>query len=258
MSGSRSRLTDLPGEYPFGVLVLSLLVIIIGAPLTSGLGREVSVMHGAGSIAPLVLVLTLASGFAIWKTSGNRAAFAVLGGLVLISLYLSTVFRHHALTAVHLVGQILFLLYVIAVVTRAVFSAPLVDGNILFGAASIYLLIGVLAGFVFSLVELIVPGSFLVVPAGGPTAGSVIKPDAGWLIYFSFTTLTTVGFGDIIPAGEISRSLAVLEAVVGQILLVVMMARLVGLHVAQVSSGRHHTPVVFETAEHPAGHKKDA
>jgi len=249
MSAARPRLPALLKEYPFGVLVLSLLLIVIGAPLTSGMGRDVSFMRGAGSIAPLVLILTLASAFAIWQTARNRAAFIVLGGLVLIFLYLSTVFRHHAVTAVHLIGQIIFLIYVIAVVTRVVFRAPIVDGNILFGAASIYLLIGVLAGFVYSLIELVVPGSFSVIPPNGHALEPLAKPDAGWLIYFSFTTLTTVGFGDIMPASEISRSLAVLEAVIGQIVLVVMMARLVGLHVAQVSSGKHHNAVVFETTD---------
>jgi hypothetical protein len=54
--------------------------------------------------------------------------------------------------------------------------------------------------------------------------------------------------GDIVPATDIARSMVVLEAVIGQILIVLMMARLVGLHVAQVSSG-HNRPVAFETTE---------
>jgi len=70
----------------------------------------------------------------------------------------------------------------------------------------------------------------------------------GWLVYFSFTTLTTVGFGDVLPAKAFARSLSVLEAVIGQIMLVVMMARLVGLHVAHATSSKSH-PVEFSTDE---------
>lgn len=235
-------------EYPFAVLLASLLLIIIGAPLTSKLGGGPAFMPSEMSIAPLVLVLTLAAGYAVWPVAKSRATAIVLGGFVLVLLYLSTVFRHHLVAATHLIGQVIFLIYVIAVVTRVVFKAPIVDGNILCGAATIYLLIGVLSGFIYSLLELYMPGSFTVQPAGAPPNGPHIHPDAGWLIYFSFTTMTTVGFGDVLPSSEVARSMSVLEAVIGQILLVVMMARLVGLHVAQVSAGKHK-PMVFETSD---------
>lgn len=216
--------------------------------MTTQLGTNTAFMPGQAAIAPLVLLLTLAAGYAIWPAAKFRATAIVLGGLVLVLLYLSTVFKHNLLSATHLGGQILFLIYVIAVVTRVVFRAPIVDGNILCGAASIYLLIGVLAGFVYLLVELYFPGSFTVQPAGASRHAPYVHADAGWLIYFSFTTLTTEGFGDVLPSSEIARSLSVLEAVVGQILLVVMMARLVGLHVAQVSATKHK-PMVFETSD---------
>jgi hypothetical protein len=141
-----------------------------------------------------------------------------------------------------------FLTYVILVVVKVVFRASLVDGNILCGAASLYLMIGVLIGFIYSLIELLDPGSFAIIPPTGQPAPSPDKVHAGWLIYFSLTTLTTVSMGDIVPATDIARSMVVLEAIIGQILIVLMMARLVGLHVAQVSSGRNK-PVAFETSE---------
>ena len=257
MSKPRSHLVELFEEYPFGILVVSLFLLIIGAPMTSHLDQHVAFFRGEVAIAPFVLILTIAAAHAIWPVARNRATAIVLGGFVLAFLSISTVFRHHIITATHLIGQIVFLTYVISVTTRVVFRAPIVDGNILFGAASIYLLIGVMAGFVYSLVELFIPGSFTIVPPGGTPVAAPQHPDAGWLIYFSFTTLTTVGFGDVLPSNQITRSLAVLEAVVGQILLVVMMARLVGLHVAQVSSRHQHVPVQFETAEHSPKPKRE-
>ena len=53
------------------------------------------------------------------------------------------------------------------------------------------------------------------------------------LLYFSFTTLTTVGFGDITPVSAFARMFSVTEAIAGQVILVVLVARLVGMHVAQ-------------------------
>lgn len=248
MAKHRNPVAQFLAEYPFGVLLASLLLIIVGAPLTGRISHNVSFMHGQAAIAPFVFLLTMASAYALWTTPRHRTATIVLGSLVLLLLYLSTIFRLDSFVAVHLTAQAAFMIFVIGVMLRKVFSAPVVDSNILCGAASLYLLIGVLMGFVFSIIEIVLPGSFTIVPPGGVLPHQAIRPGPGWLIYYSFTTLTTVGFGDVMPSSDLARSASVFEAVIGQMLLVVMMARLVGLHVAQVST-RHHQPVVFETSE---------
>ncbi len=240
-------------EYPFAVLLGSLLLIIMAAPLTERLSHNISFFRGQAAIAPFVFLLTLASAIALWSTPRHRTVTIVFGSVVLLLLYFSTVFRHPSFAAVHLTAQTFFMGFVIAVMLRRVFSAPVVDANILCGAASLYMLIGVMMGFVFSLIEIAVPGSFTILPPSNEKLPHPIHPGPGWLIYYSFTTLTTVGFGDVLPSSDLARSASVFEAVVGQMLLVVMMARLVGLHVAQVST-RHHQPVVFETSDGP--HRK--
>lgn len=221
--------------------------MIIGAPMSGHFGQYLPVLRGDAAIAPFVLILTLSAAWAILPTAKNRAPSIVLGGFVVALMGLSAVFRHDSFTALHLIAQIIFLTYVIALVTGVVFRAPVVDGNILCGAAALYLLIGVLLGIIYALIEIILPGAFSIQPAEIPPHSTVVPVTTGWLIYFSFTTLTTVGFGDVLPSSDIARSLAVLEAVIGQILLVVMMARLVGLHVAQATAGRRHQPVIFDT-----------
>ena len=55
-------------------------------------------------------------------------------------------------------------------------------------------------------------------------------------LYYSFVTLTTLGYGDISPASSMARMLAAIEAVVGQVYLTVLVARLVGLHIAQATN----------------------
>lgn len=225
-------------ENPFVVLLVALLIMMLGAPFAPHIGRIFPKDSKDASLAPFILILTVGAAWAIWPTAKNRALTIVLGGIMLALLYLSTVFvQQQSFVAIHLVGQSLFLSYVIAVVTRDVFEAPIVDGNILCGAACLYLLVGVLMGFLYCLVEMFLPGAFTVTNLDGRPTQTNLVVNPGWLVYFSFTTLTSVGFGDILPTSEISRSLSAFEAVIGQIMVVVMMARLVGLHVAQISSG---------------------
>ncbi|HEY5705100.1 MAG TPA: ion channel [Terrimicrobiaceae bacterium] len=248
MRGSPNKPALLLKEYPFGILLASLMMTIIGAPLTTKLAAFIPGLSGQAAIAPLVFVLTLAAAYAISSSAHSRATGIVLGGLVVAFLCLSTLVRHDSLIAINLVAQMAFLMYVIFVVVKVVFRASLVDVNILCGAASLYLMIGVLIGFIYSLIELLIPGSFTIVEVAGRATPDPAKVHAGWLIYFSLTTLTTVSLGDILPSTDIARSMVVLEAILGQILIVLMMARLVGLHVAQATSP-HGKPVAFETSE---------
>ena len=103
------------------------------------------------------------------------------------------------------------------------------------GAICAYLLVGVDWGLLYAWIGWMDPGSFGGIEA--LNAARIGEP----MIYFSFATLTTLGYGDITPVGHAARTLAWLEAVVGQIYLVVMVARLVGLHVSR-SSENTRTP----------------
>ncbi len=95
------------------------------------------------------------------------------------------------------------------------------------GAVVVYLLLGLMWAFAYDLVELLRPQSF--VAEGSPISvlNNEIPPPK--LLYFSFATLTTVGYGDITAANPIARSLAVLEALVGQLFPVILIARLVSM-----------------------------
>jgi hypothetical protein len=95
-----------------------------------------------------------------------------------------------------------------------------VDGERICGALCVYLLAGIAFGGVFAALEALAPGSFS--GAGDDGIGSAV--------YFSFTTLTSVGYGDVFPAAPAARALAILEAVFGQLYLAVLIARLVSLY----------------------------
>ncbi len=95
------------------------------------------------------------------------------------------------------------------------------------GAIVAYLLAAVAFAYLYEILELFQPGSF----SGIPDAASLQElGDA--LMYFSLASLTTMGYGDIVPVSGLARPVAVLEGAFGTLYLAVMIAKLVGLHIA--------------------------
>ena len=115
-------------------------------------------------------------------------------------------------------------LMAIVVVVQA-FRSALVNVHRIQGAVAAYLLFGLTWAAAYQLVDALAPGSF----AGAPTAA----PDSRLWIYFSFVTLTTVGYGDVTPVHPAARSLALLEALTGQLYPAILLARLVSLQAAR-------------------------
>ena len=87
-----------------------------------------------------------------------------------------------------------------------------------------FILIAAAFAAAFTIIELAAPGSFEGIDPGGDVRVE--------LTYFSFVTLTTLGYGDIVPTNQLARALATGEAIVGQVYLGVFVASLVGLHLA--------------------------
>ena len=123
------------------------------------------------------------------------------------------------------VSQALFNAYMIFIIIYYIFEIQLVTRDIIAAALIAYLFIGLFMANLYLLVELIYPGSFSI-------SHETILKDPGVFKYFSFVTLTTLGYGDISPISSQARSLSVLEAFVGQIYLAVLIARLVGMKAA--------------------------
>jgi len=128
--------------------------------------------------------------------------------------------------------RLVFLSYVLALVLRRVMRDRLVTLDTVAGAACVYFLLGVIWGDLFLLVERWRPGSFAVPTSWMVGTGRDLRSS---LTYFSFATLTTVGYGDIHPTDPAAGSLCVAEALIGQLYLAIMIARMVGLHTSQRS-----------------------
>jgi hypothetical protein len=135
--------------------------------------------------------------------------------------------------------SILFFSFIGGTILRHVLQDERVTFDKICAALCSYLLLGSIFAILYSLLEFLDPGTFLVggevIPKGDPAA--FYGAGLGQAIYFSFTTLTTLGYGDITGATPVARNLSVLEAIIGQIYLVVLVARLVGLEISH-SSGK--------------------
>jgi hypothetical protein len=103
-----------------------------------------------------------------------------------------------------------------------VFSRGIINGHRIRGAVAVYLLVGLSWAWIYRLSLLLAPGAIVV--ANSPDQNLLAGTH---LVYFSFTTLTTVGYGDIVPVHAIVRSLANLEALIGQLYPVILIGRLI-------------------------------
>ena len=118
--------------------------------------------------------------------------------------------------------------YTLILLVRHIRETGEISADLLYGAGCIYMLIGFAWSGICMTIELLRPGSFLQVTAEG------YKPisHASDLVYYSFTTLTTLGYGDITPQLPITRSLAILEAITGVLFMGILIGTLVGIFVA--------------------------
>src|SRR5262249_56877801 len=105
-----------------------------------------------------------------------------------------------------------------------------------YAALSAYLLAGLVFGVLHWAITIRWPGSL----AEAGAVGTPVPIPLSTAIYYSFVTLATLGYGDVVPRTQVARGLAVLEAVGGQLYIAVMIARLVGAHIE--TSRRHDEP----------------
>jgi hypothetical protein len=118
-----------------------------------------------------------------------------------------------------------FTLILLLVLTfRSILSARIIDQNVIFGVVAGYVLIGFVGGLIAIAIGVAYPGAF------NNVEGVISSPEA---VYFSFITMTTLGYGDITPAIQDSRSLAILLSIVGPMYVAIVIALMVGKFAAR-------------------------
>ncbi len=160
----------------------------------------------------------------------SRPAWAFKLGLALIVPAIALTLLTYAVTVPRLeLGRYLFTLLAFAftavVMVIHTLQAKRVTVEQISGALSAYLLFGLVWGLAYFLLESAAPGSLSIGSVSDEARFSAS-------VYYSFVTLTTLGYGDILPLTDRARSLAYVEAVIGQIYLAVLVGKLVGMYVS--------------------------
>lgn len=120
-----------------------------------------------------------------------------------------------------------FFLFVTFTLLNMIIKTKEITQNTLYGAVCAYLLLGLLWASIYGLINHLAPGSIF---HGSGVTGEMTSND---IIYFSYTTLTSLGYGDISTVTPAGRIMSVLEAVIGQLFIAFMVARLIGIYTTQ-------------------------
>lgn len=176
----------------------------------------------------VTLVLILALGMLSLQQRVWIGRLLVVLGAILLPIQ---VWRYIApgtlILVLHPLGTILFLILVSWALTDTLFRSQRISLQQVMGGVVLYLNVGLTFALAYTLVEHLVPGA-LSLPPPGPA--KPVHPT--YFTYFSFATLTTVGYGDTVPVSPIARSLATLEATLGQLFPAIILARLVSIELA--------------------------
>jgi hypothetical protein len=148
-----------------------------------------------------------------------QAAAVLAAAAVVLAIIAAIDESSHLLGASSLVVAALLLLAVGAIL-RAILRATEVGFRTILGAISVYLILGLLFTFLYAALDRI---------QSNPFFGTGVEVRGGDYVFFSFTTLTTTGYGNLIPAGQPGKMFAGLEMLIGQIFLVTLVAGLVSL-----------------------------
>ena len=178
--------------------------------------------EGGPRLGGIAMGVTLAAALAaVGLHVGAVILFSVAGAGIAVESFADST----SIAAVSVGLRTLFLGYVTVRVVWRVVNDRVITHDTVFAVACGYVLIGLTWGGLYALVEAFKPGSFNVPPEWAGLTGGAVRP----LTYFSLVVLTTVGFGDIMPRGPTASGLCVAEAIVGQLYMAIMIARMVGI-----------------------------
>jgi len=203
----------------YAILFYSLLITIAAGPLFEALGVD------AGLLEVLLAANLLAAVLPVGPGAVRRFLLCAL--LAVCSMRLGAAWLDNPMvTVISLAMWTVVALIAAAGAIRFAMRARTVDREHLYAALDAYLLFGIFQGVLYWALDRAWPASIVVT---GQQTEVLLSLSAS--IYFSFVTLVTLGYGDILPHSDAARGLAIVEAVTGQFFLAVMIAHLVSLHV---------------------------
>jgi voltage-gated potassium channel Kch len=214
------RIIDKLYTYRFPIFTISLVAILFGDML-----MPVKIFESF--FAPLFRILNMLAGILLLYRSG-RIKWLISG--ILIIIVLTHVFQNSIaleLKTLQYINFGLFFLFFALITWQVILQVWLskqVDQTVILGLISGYICLGLLGFFMFLSIEVIEPGSF-----SGP--GAILLTELAGresLMYFSFITLMTIGYGEIVPASGLAMNATILLGLLGQFYLVIIMAIVIG------------------------------
>jgi len=158
-----------------------------------------------------------------------RFALLLVTAIVLLRVFDYT-YKIQALYSLQLGLSAIFLIQMFIMIGTHIEKEEEVTIDLIMAAACAYILLGMLWAYAYYFVENLHPGSF--------KASENLGDDIGNFLYYSFVTLTSTGYGDILAITKSARALSILEVISGQLYLAIMISRLVGLHASQSWIGK--------------------
>lgn len=208
----------------YAILLAALLTLFVGYPLTK---RFVAAILFYNLLFTAVFFIGL---FMVARSQRRRWLLLLLGlpSLVFnwIAQFESGLPQLPAAVLFHGCA-VVFLSLLVVFVLDSVYHEHRINLDAIFGAFCGYFLLGMAFGHLFCLVEVVGPQSFTGVPSAQVEL-TIADQRFFLLSYFSLVTLTTVGYGEVWPTTELTRSLAAIEAILGQFFVAVLVADLIG------------------------------
>jgi hypothetical protein len=213
-------------------LLIGTIVLFLIAPLYLQTGLKFPLI---GFLFFLILQLALRA------TVTDKKKLKYYAILTLIGLACTLISKHgpsdpKISTSLYIIGRAIyssFLIIAIRIFLAKLFAARIMTSDRIKGSICVYFLLGILGSFLYEIIYHFDSGAFQV---------AQITPMT--FIYYSFSVLTTLGFGDIIPLNNMAISLTCLHAVTGQMYLVIIIARLIGVYISQ-----EHNQIIKEVIE---------
>jgi hypothetical protein len=198
----------------FGLVLVLVLITYVLTSLLSNRGWSAVVLTLATSATSVVSLVSAHAGtrlvrLAIW-----------LSGLTILLAVVAAISDAYTWLNLASAIQIVLLTVAMAAVLRRVVSTAEVGSRTILGALSVYTVLGILFTFLYGTIERV---------QSGPFFEGIAHPAGSDFLFFSYTTLTTTGYGNLVPGGQPGRMIAGLEMMIGQIFLVTLVAGLVSL-----------------------------
>ncbi len=213
------------GRHSF--LLASLIILLVALPI---LQMATGGRTGFPALLTLVLVAT------IFVNSRQRSIYVITAIAALFSISGISYAEFAESDVIRRVSQLIglgLLSFTTLLMLNSLLQEEKVSEDTIVGGICIYLLVGLCFAVAYILMIDLAPGSFIAGDKVIQISGAMPSAHATSMLYFSFVTMTTLGYGDIAPSSDFAQMCAVTQAIIGQLYLTIFLARLVALYVSR-------------------------